>query len=246
MRVAAWVGMAAGVAVTAAAWAASGDGYLDKPFDWRTVLASPPTPSSPDGLAEGAVFDAVPRAKDSPAWRAAVSQLYPGRPEVTAQFACATGHVLSATETPATYRMLRRLITEMQTPVENAKNYYHRLRPYVRRPRLHTCDPRASDLGRTTLSYSYPSGHATFGLMWARALADADPADASRIIAFGRSVGDNRIVCGVHYPSDVAAGQKLADAIYDKVAATPAYQADLAAAKAELAAAPAATGCAVP
>ena len=94
-----------------------------------------------------------------------------------------------------------------------------------------------------TLSYSYPSGHATFGALWARALADADPADATRITAFGRSVGDNRIACGVHYPSDVAAGQKLADAIYDKVAATPAFQGDLAAARTELAKAPAPEGC---
>ncbi len=238
-----WWAAAVAVLATATGGAAPESGYLDRTFDWRTVLAPPPVPRSPAGQADRAAFDARTGPPGSPAWRAAISQLYPGRPEVTAQFACAAGHVLSTAQTPATVRMLRRLGADMSPPIENAKLRFRRDRPYVGHPEIKVCDPRSTDTERTTLSYSYPSGHATFGALWARALADADPADAARIIAFGRSVGDNRIACGVHYPSDVAAGQRLADAIYEKIAATPAFQADLAAARAELAKAPSPTGC---
>lgn len=240
-----WAMTAAALAATAGA-AAPESGYLDGRFDWRGVLASPPPPNSVAGKADRAAFTAGNGPPDSPAWRAATSQLYPGRPEVTAQFACAAGHVLSTAETPATVRMLRRLGADMTGPIERAKQSYRRDRPYVGHPEVKVCDPRSSASEHMTLSYSYPSGHATFGALWARALADADPADAARITAFGRQFGDNRVACGVHYPTDVEAGRALAEAIYAKVSATPEFQADLAAARAELAAGAAPVGCAAP
>jgi acid phosphatase (class A) len=45
--------------------------------------------------------------------------------------------------------------------------------------------------------------------------------------------GNDRVVLGVHFPSDVAAGRVLGQAIYAALKEKKAYQDDLAAAKAE-------------
>jgi acid phosphatase (class A) len=49
--------------------------------------------------------------------------------------------------------------------------------------------------------------------MSARILADLKPAQASAILARGRDYGESRIICGVHYPSDVAAGRVMGSAV---------------------------------
>ena len=238
------VALAGGVCLAGAAAVGAGpDRYLSRDIDWHHLLPPPPTPSSPAGREDRAAFTVEVNQVGSPAWLAAISQLYPGHPEVTVQFACATGHDISAARTPATFRMLRRLAVEMSGPVEAAKEHFHRSRPYVGHDEIKVCDPRASDMEPTKLSYSYPSGHAAFGELWARALAAANPGEAARIDRFGREFGDNRIACGVHFPSDVVAGRAVADAIYELVSVTPAFKADLAAATAELAASPPPPSC---
>ena len=50
------------------------------------------------------------------------------------------------------------------------------------------------------------------------------------------AIGQSRLVCGMHYPSDVAAGEDLGRAVFAAAAAQPAFAADLAAARAEMAA----------
>ena len=45
--------------------------------------------------------------------------------------------------------------------------------------------------------------------------------------------GESRLVCGVHFPSDVEAGRLIATAVYERARATPAFKADFACAKAE-------------
>ena len=70
-------------------------------------------------------------------------------------------------------------------------------------------------------------------------------AEARRI---AHDIGLSRLVCGMHYPSDVAAGEVLGKAVFDTAAAMPGFNDDLAAARADLAAARAAgltsPGCA--
>jgi len=54
---------------------------------------------------------------------------------------------------------------------------------------------------------SYPSGHATFGVLCAILLADVVPEKRDELFARGRQYGESRLIVGAHYPSDVAAGQ---------------------------------------
>jgi acid phosphatase (class A) len=86
-------------------------------------------------------------------------------------------------------------------------------------------------------SASYPSGHATFGWGQALVLAAMVPEKADAILARGRAYGDSRVVCGVHYPSDIAAGRMTAAAVLARLESDAAYHRDFLLAKAELRAA---------
>jgi membrane-associated phospholipid phosphatase len=59
-------------------------------------------------------------------------------------------------------------------------------------------------------------------------IAEVMPERANAVLARGLRYGQNRVVCGVHHPSDVEQGRLLAIAIFAKIKATPAFAADLA------------------
>ena len=83
-------------------------------------------------------------------------------------------------------------------------------------------------------SYSYPSGHSTFGAMTAILLSDMVPEKRAELYARGWQFGESRIVGGVHYPTDVDAGRIDATALVAVMMRNPDFRADLAAAGAEL------------
>jgi hypothetical protein len=74
-----------------------------------------------------------------------------------------------------------------------------------------TCAPQ--DEARLRKNGSYPSGHATVGWVWALILAEVDPARADAILARGRSYGESRLVCNVHWQSDIIEGGFLGAAV---------------------------------
>lgn len=83
-------------------------------------------------------------------------------------------------------------------------------------------------------SYSYPSGHSTFGAMTAILLSDMVPEKRAELYARGWQFGESRIVGGVHYPTDVDAGRIDATALVAVMMRNPDFRTDLAAAGAEL------------
>lgn len=216
-------------------------------IDVRTVLGPPPPPASAAADVDRTAIAKALAGIDGPAWEAAEAQIFPSSDTVRDQIACALGRRITMESTPATARLLQRAAADLKAPVDAAKSYFHRDRPFVGNTDTRTCDPRTlGPIGGITggvLSYSYPSGHAAFGELMARVLGAAVPARAAPLSAWGRRLGDNRVACRVHWPSDIAAGRRLADAMYEKLAEKPAFRADVAAARAELAKAPPATNC---
>src|SRR5690606_41701738 len=66
---------------------------------------------------------------------------------------------------------------------------------------------RSSDLGTPPLDrYSFPSGHTLHAACFQAMLFVAVPAAAWYVLPFTLSVAASRVVLGLHYPSDVAAG----------------------------------------
>jgi acid phosphatase (class A) len=85
-----------------------------------------------------------------------------------------------------------------------------------------------------TKNDSYPSGHTTAGYILALSLIDMVPEKRDAILARADDYANNRLVCGVHYASDLEASKLLAYTIHAVMANNPQYQKELAVARLEL------------
>jgi acid phosphatase (class A) len=107
------------------------------------------------------------------------------------------------------------------------KAIFQRVRPYTTDKTLHpVCE-------LTEAPNSYPSGHALTGYLEGLTLAEIVPEKRTEILARADDYAHNRLVCGVHYPSDVEASRRVAYVVFGYMMATPRFQRDLAAARAE-------------
>jgi acid phosphatase (class A) len=87
---------------------------------------------------------------------------------------------------------------------------------------------------RTVVSEGYPSGHGLTGYLEAFTLAEIVPEKRVEILARADAYVHNRLVCGVHYPSDIEASRRVSYAVFGYMLATPRFQRDLAAAREEM------------
>lgn len=220
----------------AAATPAAPKGYLTAAQlpDPKAYLQPPPAPGTPAFAADRAAYEASLKDKDGPAWKRAQTQLNVRSPAVQAQMMCAIGIRLDPTPTSAFGRLMQRTALTLSTASEQSKAIWNRDRPYAGSAAPVACDP---ELNFGAHSPSYPSGHAGLGWLWGMLLAEVAPDRASQALAWGAEIGGNRIACRVHYPTDVAAGRLLGAAIYARLQGDEAFRADMAAAKAEVAAA---------
>jgi acid phosphatase (class A) len=107
------------------------------------------------------------------------------------------------------------------------KQLFARPRPYQTDKTLHPV------CALTDVPNSYPSGHALTGYLEAFTLAEIVPEKRNEILARADDYAHNRLVCGVHYPSDIEESRRVAYLVFGYMLATPRFQRDLAAAKAE-------------
>jgi len=73
------------------------------------------------------------------------------------------------------------------------------------------------------------------GILWASLLSEVFPGQRDSLMARGKQIGDDRFLAGMHYPSDVAAGQKLGAEIARRLLADDAFRARLQAVRDECA-----------
>lgn len=98
-----------------------------------------------------------------------------------------------------------------------AKNLYEIPRPYDSHSVIEPCIPKES-------SYAYPSGHTTLARVIGRVLSEVYPERAALFMKRANEVSENRMIGGVHYPSDVAAGKLFGDAISELIIRKPSFQ----------------------
>lgn len=217
-------------------------GYLrDRDLDGAALLGPPPAPDSLIGRSDRARYEETRVLEGSARWKQAQveNDLWGGG--ALKQYACKLGVAIDEKQTPATLRLMHRVELDVRTVGKPAKDHYNRPRPMVGDDKP-ICIPR-EDWMKTNASY--PSGHAMTGWAWALILAELAPAKADAMLAVGKQVGESRIICGVHYASDIEAGRTLAGAMVARLHADPQFQSDMKKARSELARAKAAlSGCA--
>jgi acid phosphatase (class A) len=137
------------------------------------------------------------------------------------------GERYTESDYPALYALLRRTASDAWRVGDATQEHWQRTRPWL-------MDERVALYVKPITRPSYPSGHSTTNHVWAHVLSELFPHKRAALFTRAYAVGMHRMKGGVHFPSDVEAGKKLAAAIYTKMRTHPDYQAALAQAHAEL------------
>ena len=207
--------------------------FAGNPLDGKAILGPPPAPDSPHGRADRTLFDETRALEGSARWKTAQqdNDLWGGG--ALKRFSCALGVDVNERQTPTALRILHRVELDVRTVGTPAKDAYDRVRPMIGNDKA-VCVPR-EDWMRT--NSSYPSGHAMTAWSWALILSELAPARSDAVLTVGRESGESRMICGVHFISDVEAGRTLGSAMVARLHAEPAFRADMEQAKREIAAA---------
>jgi acid phosphatase (class A) len=151
------------------------------------------------------------------------------------RFAEVYGSAINTTATPLLVNLLDRVFANLSAAMGGAKSYYNRPRPYQRFQMNRVCGFDAAPVPEASpkSGNSYPSGHATFGWSVALILAEVAPEHAQAILARGREYSESRMVCGVHFPSDVHAGEILVSRVIGRIQDLPEFRRELGCARQE-------------
>lgn len=103
-----------------------------------------------------------------------------------------------------------------------------------KRPRPHQLSDLVKPAVKLSSSGSWPSGHATVGTTMGIILADMVPEKRAEIMARAAQYAHNRVVGGIHYPSDVEMGKISGSVIAAVLLNRDDFKAEYNVAKAEL------------
>jgi acid phosphatase (class A) len=216
-------------------------GYL--PFDAlpdsAALLKPPPTSDaamSRDKAAYQAAVAATPER-----WALAARDADLAWPAVAQSFGTVLGVTIDSATAPNLSMLLRRSMADAGVATQAAKRKHSRTRPFVAM-NSQSCSPQDEAFLRT--DGSYPSGHAAIGWMLALVLVELAPDRQNPLLARGFDFGESRVICRVHWESDVEAGRLVASATYARLQADPTFRAQAGLAAGELKALRASAGAA--
>jgi acid phosphatase (class A) len=195
------------------------------------LLPPPPAEGSAAKAADVEAYRTTRALRDTARWQLATQDADLTFPSAAGTFSCALGAPISEAETPRLYTLLRRTLTDGGAATRAAKGQYKRPRPFVEFSEA-SCSP--SDEGYLRTDGSYPSGHSSLGWTWSLLLAELAPERDDTILARGLAYGHSRVICGVHWQSDVNAGRVMGAGVVARLHDDATFRADFEAARAEL------------
>ena len=208
-------------------------GYLD-PADLpnaQKFLPPPPAAGSALLASDEETYTATRKLRGTVRWALAAKDADLTFPNAAQTFSCALGLTISPEQTPHLNMLVRRVRADASRANDKAKDLYKRQRPYLARGDT-SCTPQEKHKND-----SYPSGHSSIGWAWALVLAEIAPDRADRIFSRGLAFGESRVVCGVHWKSDVEAGRVVGASAVSRLHANPVFAAQLELARKEIEAA---------
>jgi acid phosphatase (class A) len=195
------------------------------------ILAPPPAENSAALQFDHEMNKQHLTMKGSKRWDMATSDADLVFPNAAGIFSCAVDAQINEVDTPYLYVLLRRSATDAGVSSYHAKKHYQRARPFMVNNEA-ICTPSSSEYFKT--SGSYPSGHAAIGWTWALILAEIEPTKAETIFQKGLAFGESRLVCNLHWQSDVIAGRTMGAATVARLQSEPMFNEAVAIAKEEL------------
>lgn len=146
------------------------------------------------------------------------------------RFGVIFGGGFSKAQLPKTAALFDGVLGDERIVGAEAKTYWRRPRPFAASNLIQPCvdEPPTG---------SYPSNHATTAMLYAEILARMLPEQRRRIFARARQYARNRVICGVHYQTDIEAGERAGVAEARAMFKSADFRRDFAAARREIRAA---------
>jgi acid phosphatase (class A) len=209
-------------------------GYLNPAELPDSLALLPPPPADGTALlaADKEAYKSLTALQKGPRGAQAAKDAVLKFPGAEKAFACALGVDISEQNTPHINMLLRRTLADAGLATYKAKDKYQRTRPFVVFNEA-TCTPHDEPALRK--DGSYPSGHSALGWAWAEVLTQVAPDRADALLQRGRSFSQSRGVCGAHWKSDIEAGRLIGAAAVARLQSNAVFNAQVAAAKAEVA-----------
>jgi acid phosphatase (class A) len=196
--------------------------------DFVAIFAAPPAPDSPATRRELDELLELQRTRTPVEVTAARAD----RKTEIQRFYVALGFPVGANpDLPLLRALAKRVEDDTRPYVRAAKEKFRRSRPYEIEPRIEPC------IGHVRGDLSYPSGHANFGYLMADLLREMVPERERQLIARADEFARQRMVCGVHFASDIEAGREGASWLVTMLNGSAEYREDASAAMTELRAA---------
>jgi acid phosphatase (class A) len=189
------------------------------------VIALLPPPPAAGSLQAVAEMDVVLRAQNSRS-EADATRAKSENKLTPATFQSVLGPDFTAEKYPKAYRLLEDAERDSKFFTSKAKDYFGRPRPKDVESRVHPAVNTDNDR-------AYPSGHATRGTLWAAILSEIAPNEKKTLVTRGQEIGWDRVLAGVHYPSDVYAGEVLGQALAQSMLKSAGFREQLQRAKRE-------------
>lgn len=188
------------------------------------ILAPPPAPDSAQGKADlQCVLDAQ-RHRTLAEGKSVQADVQLS----VFRFADVMGPAFQPENLPFASQFFARTLADDADAIGPAKSYFNRPRPSFAN---HEVKPVVS----ATMAYgAYPSGHATFAYGTAILLAEMVPEKAVVIFERADQYAKNRVIGGVHYPTDIEAGRISGSVIDNVLLHDRRFEADFARATAEV------------
>jgi acid phosphatase (class A) len=217
------------VAVLALSSAArAGDTFYLNPaeVDLIHILAPPPTADSPAAKADlQAVLDVVNSRTD-----AQIKQVQADDQRIVFRFSDVMGPNFRSESLPFTTQFFQHIYADGNAATVAAKGYFKRQRPFVVDPNIKIIVVQAPD-------FSYPSNHSTFAYEAGILLAAMVPEKTAAIFERAADYGRNRVIAGVHFPTDIEAGRISGSVIDNSLLHDAHFLTDFESAKSEVRAA---------
>lgn len=195
------------------------------------LLPSPPQPGSAQFSYDEAQYKWGKMQRITPRGKQAFEDAKLSGEALSNAFSEAFGLKISKENTPEIYKLIVRMREDAgDLATRDAKTHYMRMRPFLF---FNEQSLTPNDEQYLAGNGSYPSGHTSIGWATALVLAEINVDRQDEILKRGYEFGQSRVICGVHYQSDVDAGRVVASGVVARLHACPEFVSQLAKAKKE-------------
>lgn len=210
-------------------------GYLpaSQPFNAIGFLPPYPPKGSQAEAYDIAAWRETSKGKDSARWKQAIADDRADLNEGLTQFQCALGVKLTASNAPTLMKLLSKAQLDVHWAVDHAKNHFKRSRPFAQDQNSPICLPVPPEM-RSKVSTAYPGGHSTLGMVWGLVLAELAPDRGEQVLNRVHEYSQSRLVCGIHFPSDLEAGHLLGAGLIARLHAEQSFRSDMDVARQEV------------